>query len=146
MHMVRSTIDRVTNPLAMLARFANLVLNELSLLSVQNLGVFRHFRSGFQLAHRIRQLPTLLIFDPSTLIARKPSSIGRNGNKKSDWAVHSIHPLVTRRVSEANTQNTKVYPLLRVGLPFPAFMRFLFFVPLDDLPREAFSHARRSCR
>ena len=123
MHVVRSTIDLVTNPFSMLTRFANLVFNELPLLKSQNLRVFIHFRSRFQFTHRIRHLPTFVIFDPAMLIARKPSSIGCDGDEERNWIVHQTPPLVTGRVSVTTPANVPVYPRLRVGLPFTAFIR-----------------------
>ena len=91
MHMIGAAVDRMANPVSMYASFTNLILDNLPLTVIKDFCVLGHLRSSFQLANWIGYFPASVEFIPPSLVARKPSAIGRYGDEESNW----IRPSVT---------------------------------------------------
>ena len=75
-HVVRSTINRVQNPLAEVTCFRNLFRHNVTSRHTQNTGRFFHPCSGNKNSRRIRELPAVPILNPTSLIALCSTVLG----------------------------------------------------------------------
>jgi hypothetical protein len=79
-------------PASVSARLSDLSLNGVTLLKVQATHIFGHSRLRFNLARRVRKLPTMTVLHSTPGIARQPGAVGDPRQKVADRIIHNDLP------------------------------------------------------
>jgi hypothetical protein len=92
MDVVRPAVYGIQAPASVSARLSDLSLNRVTLLQAQATRIFGHSRLRFNLAQRVRKLPSMTVLHPTPGIARQPRAVGDPRQKVADRIIHNDLP------------------------------------------------------